>query len=43
MQKIRYSYDELNELTREDNLYLNKTIIYSYDAGGNLTAKTEYA
>ena len=40
--KATYTYDELNQLTREDNLYLNKTITYSYDLGGNITSKKEY-
>ncbi|MEA4827261.1 MAG: RHS repeat-associated core domain-containing protein [Clostridium sp.] len=39
---ITYYYDELNQLTREDNEILNKTITYSYDAGGNILNKTEY-
>ncbi|MDT8716244.1 DNRLRE domain-containing protein, partial [Clostridium sp. 19966] len=40
---ISYSYNELNELIREDNGVLNKSITYSYDAGGNIQTKTEYA
>ncbi len=40
---IQYFYDELNEVIRENNQVLNKTITYSYDIGGNITAKTEYA
>ncbi len=43
VQKARYAYDELNQLIREDNAYLNKSVVYTYDAGGNLTAKKEYA
>ena len=39
---ITYSYNELNELTREDNQVLNKTIVYSYDDGGNIQSKIEY-
>ncbi|MGY0374140.1 DNRLRE domain-containing protein [Clostridium sp. JNZ J1-5] len=39
---ITYYYDELNQLTREDNEILNKTITYSYDAGGNILNKAEY-
>ena len=39
---ISYTYDELNEVTREDNQVLNKSIVYAYDAGGNLLSKTEY-
>ena len=41
--KVKYYYDSLNQLTREDNAYLNKTITYSYDLGGNLTSVKEYA
>ena len=43
VQKLKYYYDDLNQLTREDNKYLNKTITYSYDRGGNLNAVKEYA
>jgi RHS repeat-associated protein len=42
-QTITYTYNELNEVTREDNKVLNKTIVYSYDAGGNITNKVQYA
>jgi len=41
-KQIKYQYNELNELKREDNQVLNKTIVYTYDKGGNLTSKTEY-
>ncbi|WP_143318591.1 DNRLRE domain-containing protein [Clostridium sp. HBUAS56017] len=40
---IKYYYNELNELVREDNGIINKTIAYSYDAGGNILNKKEYA
>ena len=40
---IKYYYNELNELIREDNQVLDKTITYSYDDGGNILNKTEYA
>ncbi|MCY6370630.1 RHS repeat domain-containing protein [Clostridium ganghwense] len=40
---IKYYYDELNQLIREDNKVLDKTIVYSYDVGGNITSKQEYA
>ena len=43
VQRQKYWYDSLNQLIREDNLDLNKTIVYSYDLGGNLTATEEYA
>jgi len=39
---IKYYYDGLNQLTREDNQLRDKTIIYSYDEGGNLLSKVEY-
>ncbi|URZ04113.1 RHS repeat-associated core domain-containing protein [Clostridium felsineum] len=39
---IKYSYNELNEVTREDNAVLNKTVVYKYDLGGNIVSKTEY-
>ena len=41
--KVKYYYDEINQLIREDNAYLSKTIRYQYDAGSNLVSKTEYA
>jgi len=34
---VRYAYDDLSRLIREDNKKLNKTITYSYDKGGNIT------
>ncbi len=42
-QVISYVYNELNEVIRENNKVLDKTITYSYDAGGNITNKIEYA
>ncbi|MCY6370620.1 RHS repeat protein [Clostridium ganghwense] len=38
---IKYYYDELNQLVREDNKVLDKIIVYSYDVGGNITSKEE--
>lgn len=38
-----YFCDNLDQLVRENNLYINKTITYMYDLGGNLTTKKEYA
>ena len=35
-QKAKYYYDELNRLIREDNAWLGKTIVYTYDKGGNI-------
>ena len=37
-----YQYDELNQLIRENNGVLNETILYTYDAGGNMTSRTTY-
>lgn len=39
---ITYEYDALNQLIRENNKYLNKTITYNYDLGGNIISKKEY-
>ena len=41
--KVSYTYDSLNQLTRENNIDLNKTLEYSYDNSGNITAVKEYA
>jgi len=41
--KVSYVYDSLNRLTRENNVYKNKTTVYTYNAGGNITSKKEYA
>ena len=38
-----YEYDEANQVTRENNLDYNRTIVYVYDKGGNMTQKTSYA
>ena len=38
-----YTYDKFNRLTRENNYYLDKTIIWAYDVGGNITSRKEYA
>ena len=37
-----YGYYADGQLRRENNLDTNKTVIYTYDNGGNLTKKTEY-
>ena len=42
-QEIRYVYDDLGQLVREDNEVLNKTCVYTYDNAGNITAKRTYA
>lgn len=38
-----YAYNELNQLIRENNHILKKTVTYCYDVGGNLTSRKEYA
>ena len=43
VQRQKYYYDSLNQLIREDNLGLNKTFVYRYDLGGNITSTSEYA
>ena len=40
-EKVKYTYDELSRLIREDNRELNKTFIYSYDSGENIVEKFE--
>ena len=37
-----YHYDNVNRLTREDNLGLNKTTLFNYDSNGNIINKEEY-
>ena len=39
---VAYTYDSLNQLKRENNLYLNQTLVYNYDKGGNITSKVIY-
>ena len=39
---VKYCYDELSQLIRENNKEQNKTITYEYDGGGNLLNKKEY-
>ncbi len=39
----QYEYDALNQLIRENNSKINKTITYSYNEGGNLTEKKIYS
>ncbi len=40
---IRYVYDNLGQLIREDNGQLNKTYTYTYDNAGNITSKNTYS
>ena len=39
----QYAYDELGQLTREDNRDANKSFTYSYDSRGNVLEKKTYA
>ena len=38
----KYYYDDLQQLTREDNPYYNQTYVYKYDYAGNRTSKEFY-
>jgi RHS repeat-associated protein len=40
--KASYTYDKMNQLIREDNVYTSKSIDYVYDVGGNITSRSEY-
>ena len=40
---VRYTYDGLNQLIREDNPYTGKSYVYTYDNSGNRTSKKTYA
>jgi len=42
-KEVRYVYDDLSQLVREDNGLTNKTYIYTYDNAGNIQSKSEYA
>ncbi|MCL2313330.1 MAG: hypothetical protein FWC41_12805, partial [Firmicutes bacterium] len=41
-KETSYCYDDLNQLVRENNPYLGKTITYKYDLGGNILCKKFY-
>ena len=41
--KVRFTYDNLNRLIREDNKDLGITTVFAYDNGGNLLRQREYA
>ena len=41
--KLSYEYDNLNQLTRENNAYTSKTYVYTYDNAGNIVSKKTYA
>ena len=38
---VRYTYDGLNRLIREDNAKFGKTYLFDYDGTGNITSKRE--
>ncbi|MCI8444805.1 MAG: hypothetical protein HFG15_00045 [Bacilli bacterium] len=40
--QVKYYYDAMNQLVKEDHHLLNQTIAYEYDHGGNLQAKKQY-
>lgn len=40
---VRYQYDALNRLIREDNKTLDKTYLFVYDNNGNIVKKREFA
>ena len=42
-QQIRYVYDDLGQLIREDNTLRNQTYTYTYDNAGNILSKNTYA
>ena len=39
----KYAYDYLGQLVRHDDATANKSFYYTYDEGGNITKKREYA
>lgn len=39
----KYTYDDLNQLIREDNPYTNESYVFAYDNNGNRTSKKTYA
>lgn len=43
VQKVKYMYNALSELTRVDSAGENKSITYTYDAGMNMTSRKEYS
>ena len=40
---IRYHYDALSRLVREDNKHLDKTYLFVYDSNGNIVNKREFS
>ena len=41
--EIRYVYDDIGQLVREDNGVANKTYVYTYDNAGNIISKKTYS
>lgn len=41
-QKVSYTYNSDSELTRENNVWQNQSIVYIYDANRNMLTKTVY-
>ena len=41
-RRSTYEYDDLNRLTRENNIVADKTYVYSYDKYGNILSVNEY-
>lgn len=39
---VRYQYDALNRLVREDNKTLDKTYVFVYDNNGNIVKRREF-
>ena len=42
-KSIYYAYDQYGQLIREDNMVLDKTILYEYDNNGNVTSVKAYS
>lgn len=42
-EKASYEYDGLGQLIRENSVYANKTVMYTYDNAGNILKSDEYA
>ncbi len=38
---VRYTYDRLNRLVREDNRKMGKTTVFAYDTAGNILSRSE--
>lgn len=43
VDSVSYTYDNLNQLTRENSTYQDKTFVYTYDNNGNLQTVKTYA